>query len=188
MHGPFAPAPWQGQRERLQRTKATRYTGVFMSMLFKARLQVAFSLLLVLLSLLFLYDSTNYPVSVREPLGPAFIPRWIAMITLFLSFFMVRDSWKEFGKAASAPGNDHTVDAVYRKNVLASLTIMVGYAALLRWPVVPSIFATPLFLFCFVAVLGGKSRKAVAAAIALALFMGVGLHLLFKNILYVNLP
>jgi len=157
-------------------------------MLFKARLQVAFSLLLVLFCLIFLYDSTNYPVSVREPLGPGFIPRWIALITLFLSLFMVRSSWKELGKVAGVPGNDQTDNAVYRKNVLAALAIMAGYAALLRWPVIPSILATPLFLFCFVIVLGGKTKRTVAAAVAMALLFGIGLHLLFKNVLYVNLP
>jgi hypothetical protein len=159
-----------------------------MSTFFKARLQVAFSLLLVFLCLLFLYDSANYPVSMREPLGPAFIPRWVALITLFLALFMVRGSWKELGKAGAAAGSDQAVNDEYRKNVMASLAIMIGYALLLRWPIIPSIFATPLFLFCFVAVLGRKSRKVFAAAVAMALVLGIGLHLLFKNILYVNLP
>lgn len=161
-----------------------------MNPVLRIRIQLIFSLTVACVCALFLVDSFNYPVSLREPLGAAFVPRWVACITLFLSVALAWQSRGEMHKAllGAAKKGVPAPDTAYRKRFFGSICIMAAYAVLLQWPVLPSLLVTPLFLFVFVIALGGRGGKTVAAAACIALVLGVSLHLLFRDVLYVNLP
>lgn len=156
----------------------------------RARIQLLFALVVIGVCASFIADSFYYPLSTREPLGAAFVPRWVAVITLLLAAGMAAQSRAELRVAKNRAREDEAAvpDTAYRRHFIGTVGVMAAYAVLLKWPPVPSIVSTPLFLFIFILLLGGRSKKTLAWATSIGLVLGISLQILFRDVLYVNLP
>jgi len=161
-----------------------------MTPLCRTKVQTVFSLCIICVCVFFIIDSFNYRPALREPLGAAFIPRYSAIITLLLAACLAWKSQKTLRTASTeASSKEHPVsNRSLRWRFAGAILTMAGYAALLKWPVIPSLFITPLFLFIFILILGSQTKKAMWTAFIIAITLGTSLHLLFRNVLYVNLP
>ena len=156
----------------------------------RAKVQTIFSLGVICVCVLFIIDSFNYHPALREPLGAAFIPRYSAIITLLLASCLAWKSQKALRTAETEASSDEqsVQDRAWRRRFVGAILTMAGYAALLKWPVLPSLIITPLFLFIFILLLGSRTKKAIWTAFIIAMTFGISLHLLFRDVLYVNLP
>ena len=148
--------------------------------------QTAFLVIVLLACLGVFIDAQHYPVSAREPLGAAAIPKAVAAITATLCLALlwqnraVRPQQADSAPAKSAPRNTTAFWSM--------LCILCAYALLLRWPLLPSAVTTPLFVFSLTLALGKRDKRTIVWAAVMALVVGLGLQWLFKSILYVNLP
>ena len=158
----------------------------------KLRRQMLFyGLLMALCAVLFINTLGQQP-SVREPLGSFAIPRCVTALIIVLCTALIGQTLQRLKKGCrEETAKSVVVSKAPRQRVdlmVKSCFLIAGYAALLTWPIAPSIFTTPVFLFVFIVMLSGKTLRTAVLAMLVALLFGLGLHMLFKTYLFVNLP
>ena len=155
----------------------------------KLILEAAFYIGLLALCLAVILSTIGLPVSLREPLGSSAVPRGISVLIAAFSAFLLGQTLRRIRsqRQGTRSATSKTTSASVSP-VLKTCLLIAAYAALLTWPVVPSSITTPLFLFTLIAALSPRTPKTLCWAAGLAIFFGTGLHVLFKNYLYVNLP
>lgn len=158
----------------------------------KLRRQMLFYGLLMALCVVLFVNTLGQQPSMREPLGSFAIPRCVAVLIAVLCTALMGQTLQRLKKMRREQTATSVVDLKaprQRMDLMGkSCFLIAGYAALLTWPIVPSLFTTPVFLFVFILMLSGKTPRIVALAALVALFFGLGLHTLFKTYLFVNLP
>ncbi len=113
------------------------------------------------------------PADISRGLGPAFMPRLLAVLIAFLGVIVILRGWR-------SPGDTGVL--LPSKMPAALLGVMVAYGVVL----VPVGFAisTPIFLLTSTSMLGVKLRK----SIVFALIVTVVAYIVFKVMLRVPLP
>ncbi|WP_394356872.1 tripartite tricarboxylate transporter TctB family protein [Shumkonia mesophila] len=134
------------------------------------------------------FDTLNKPTSLREPLGSFSVPRYIALFVIGFSGYL---SWQTLARIRRLRYEIHdtaNTTASSQIPVLKALCVIIAYCISLTWPVVSSLLTTPVFLFVLIMVLSKWNIKNIVISFFLSILFGVGLPILFKNYLYVNLP
>lgn len=153
-------------------------------------LEAAFYVGLMALCLAVIVSTIGLPESLREPLGSSAVPRGISVLIAAFSAFLLGQTLRRIRKLrqAASTSPESEAPAVSGHPVLKTCVIIAAYAALLTWPVIPSVITTPLFLFILIMALSERTTKNICWAAGLAIVFGAGLHYLFKHYLFVNLP
>lgn len=132
----------------------------------------------------FLYDGRNLAPGILEPVGPGTIPNATAWLVIGLAAAMlVRTLWDGGrGPVGAAMAGERWLDLA----VLAGATGV--YVGALGFGLVRYSIATAVFLALTIVWMAEERRRAVPAAIVVALVLGFGLDYLFRNVLVTDLP
>jgi len=157
-------------------------------------MEAAFYAVILLVCLAVLVSAMGLPGSLREPLGSAAVPKGVAVLIAAFCIMLLRrtlhdlrtcvQSGSDAANSAKTPSPASNAGGA----VLKTCLIITVYAALLTWPIIPSAVTTPVFLFILIMALSSWTWKNFCWAIALSILFGEGLHYLFQNYLFVNLP
>lgn len=127
--------------------------------------------------------SWTLPEPVFEPLGPAAFPLATGTILIVLAFFLivaaVRPGDTPAGPERSAGRRDLAVYSV----VLTGLYGLAMDRFDIGFPI-----ATSVFVFSLTALLAGRHLAVTLSAVPLALILGFGLHAIFTQFFYIDLP
>lgn len=154
----------------------------------KKKTELAFYLLLLVLCAVVYWDACGYPSTLREPIGSAFMPKCMAVLIALAVGSLIPGTVREI-RFENNDGREKKESRRVRYDLaMRSGIILVVYGIVLTQAILPSILVTPSFLFIFILSLAGFSRTKAIWAAVVSLAFGVGLTVLFKNYLYVNLP
>lgn len=160
-------------------------------------LEAGFGLLVIVVALAVIVDSLGLPVSVREPLGSASVPRVVCGLVIMFSLVLVARGVRAFrgarrGREALAPGDAAPgPPAPYRRRTdlgLVMLVLAIAFVASMQTRAVSSVILIPAFLFAGILVLNGFRGRTVLPAILVAVLLGAATHYTFRDFFYVDLP
>ncbi|QOL80144.1 tripartite tricarboxylate transporter TctB family protein [Pseudooceanicola spongiae] len=129
-------------------------------------------LMILVISVTVFLVARGYEAGFGDPLGPAVFPQMVAALAAILSLGMI---------FRPDPNPDFRMDRARLKQ-LATLAVLIGYVLLLEplgFPV-----STTLATALLAALFGARAMRALATGLG----TGVGLYLLFNNVLGLPLP
>jgi hypothetical protein len=148
------------------------------------RAEIAMALLAIALAAAFLFDGRHLKPGVLEPVGPGTVPNATCWIVIALALAMlVRTVWGGGSRPASA-----SVDGERWRDVAFLAVVTSAYVAVLGFGWLRYSIATALFLVATIVWLAEQRRRALPAAVTVALVLGFGLDYLFRHVLVTDLP
>ena len=145
------------------------------------------SLFLVALSVAMFWESLSLPPAFYDPLGPAAVPRALALFIGILSVIvLVRATRRTSGSAGEAADPPTHRPRATLALILYGLTLC--YVLILALGVLRFGIATFLFLLIFMGIMTGFDRRRIPVILAIALVTGFGCQYLFTQVLIIDLP
>lgn len=132
------------------------------------------------------FQASDLPSSMWEPLGSGSFPRLILAVMVALNLAIMVKEGRAF--MAQAPGQRSQVNAWvwHHRLAFAVLALFAVYIVLLPW--LGFTLASLAFLMAGQWVLGARSLKALAIALAVALMFSLGVDTLFRDVFVISLP
>lgn len=127
--------------------------------------------------------SWNLPEPVFEPLGPAAFPLATGMILIVLAIFLIIAAVKPGNTSVGAAQSTGRSDLAFFSVVLTGLYGLAMDSFGIGFPI-----ATSVFVFSMIALLAGRHLTVALFAVPLALILGFGLHAIFTQFFYIDLP
>ena len=148
--------------------------------------EIVVAAVMIVVGGLAVWGSRRLPPPMLEPVGPAAFPLWagasLAALSLVVLVRAVRRS------VPDEPGSGLSAARSRNDLGLATAVLTVLYVAAMNWGWLGFRWATVAYVFVLVSVLSGFRPRPLLPAAAVALAMGIGLHLLFTRLFYIDLP
>lgn len=127
--------------------------------------------------------SWNLPAPVFEPIGPAAFPLATGIILIILAVLLIVGAVREGNTPARPPQSAGRRDLAFLSVVLTGLYGLAMDSFGVGFPI-----ATSIFIFSMIALLAGRNVTVTLFAAPLALVLGFGLHAIFTQFFYIDLP
>ncbi len=154
--------------------------------------EIAIAGAMIVVGGLAVWGSRGLPPPMLEPVGPAAFPLWaggaLAALSLMVLVRAVRRRIVPDEPGADEPGSDLSGARPRRDLGLVTAALTVLYVAVMDWGWLGFRWATVAYTFVLISVLFGFRPRMLVPAAVVALAMGIGLHLLFTKLFYIDLP
>ena len=149
------------------------------------RFEVWVSLLVILICVIFLWESWDLPPGSFEPLGSGPVPQATAFIVIFCSGLVILNALK---KSVQLSENEETQEkpSVRAGLIISSATVV--YSLVLHLRLMPFAWMTTLFLIITIWGLEKFDRKKFLPALITAIIIGFASEYLFTEVFIVDLP
>ena len=149
------------------------------------RFEVWVSLLVILICLVFLWESWDLPPGSFEPLGSGPVPHATAFIVIFCAGLVIFNALR---KPVRLSEDEETKE---RPSISAGLIISfatVIYTLMLHFRLMPFAWMTTLFLMITIWSLEKFEKKKILPALITAIVIGFASEYLFPEVFIVDLP
>ena len=149
------------------------------------RFEVWVSLLVILICVIFLWESWDLPPGSFEPLGSGPVPQATAFVVIFCAGLVILNALK---KSVQLSENEETKEkpSVRAGLIISSATVV--YSLVLHLRVMPFAWMTTLFLIITIWGLEKFGRKKFLPALITAIIIGFASEYLFTEVFIVDLP
>ena len=149
------------------------------------RFEVWVSLLVILICVIFLWESWDLPPGSFEPLGSGPVPQATAFIVIFCAGLVIFNALK---KSVQLSENEETKEkpSVRAGLIISSATVV--YSLVLHFRLMPFAWMTALFLIITIWGLEKFDRKKFLPALITAIIIGFASEYLFTEVFIVDLP
>ena len=149
------------------------------------RFEVWVSLLVILICVIFLWESWDLPPGSFEPLGSGPVPQATAFVVIFCAGLVILNALK---KSVQLSENEETQEkpSVRAGLIISSATVV--YSLVLHLRVMPFAWMTTLFLIITIWGLEKFDRKKFLPALITAIIIGFASEYLFTEVFIVDLP
>ena len=149
------------------------------------RFEVWVSLLVILICLIFLWESWDLPPGSFEPLGSGPVPQATAFIVIFCAGLVILNALK---KSVQLSENEETQEkpSIRAGLIISSATVVYSFVLHLR--LMPFAWMTTLFLIITIWGLEKFDRKKFLPALITAIIIGFASEYLFTEVFIVDLP
>ncbi len=149
------------------------------------RFEVWVSLLVILICVIFLWESWDLPPGSFEPLGSGPVPQATAFIVIFCAGLVILNA---LNKSIQLSENEETKEKPsIRAGFIISLAT-VFYSLVLHFRLMPFAWMTTLFLIITIWGLEKFDRKKFLPALITAIIIGFASEYLFTEVFIVDLP
>lgn len=143
---------------------------------------LAFALAVIVAAAVVWVGTADLPPPRYEPVGSAALPRGIAAIMACLALVV---AFRARGRGTSSDEPGSPADAL-RAVLLGAL--VVGFVAIMDARLLGFRPAAAIFVLAACVILGGVAPRRLAAYAAFAIVLSLGLHAVFTQLFYVDLP
>ena len=149
------------------------------------RFEVWVSLLVILICVVFLWESWDLPPGSFEPLGSGPVPQATAFVVIFCAGLVILNALK---KSVQLSENEETQEkpSVRAGLIISSATVV--YSLVLHLRLMPFAWMTTLFLIITIWGLEKFDRKKFLPALITAIIIGFASEYLFTEVFIVDLP
>ena len=149
------------------------------------RFEVWVSLLVILICVIFLWESWDLPPGSFEPLGSGPVPQATAFVVIFCAGLVILNALK---KSVQLSENEETQEkpSVRAGLIISSATLV--YSLVLHLRLMPFAWMTTLFLIITIWGLEKFDRKKFLPALITAIIIGFASEYLFTQVFIVDLP
>lgn len=149
------------------------------------RFEVWVSLLVILICVIFLWESWDLPPGSFEPLGSGPVPQATAFVVIFCAGLVILNALK---KSVQLSENEETQEkpSVRAGLIISSATVV--YSLVLHLRLMPFAWMTTLFLIITIWGLEKFDRKKFLPALITAIIIGFASEYLFTEVFIVDLP
>ena len=149
------------------------------------RFEVWVSLLVILICVIFLWESWDLPPGSFEPLGSGPVPQATAFVVIFCAGLVILNALK---KSVQLSANEETQEkpSVRAGLIISSATVV--YSLVLHLRLMPFAWMTTLFLIITIWGLEKFDRKKFLPALITAIIIGFASEYLFTEVFIVDLP
>ena len=149
------------------------------------RFEVWVSLLVILICLIFLWESWDLPPGSFEPLGSGPVPQATAFVVIFCAGLVILNALK---KSVQLSENEESQEkpSVRAGLIISSATVV--YSLVLHLRLMPFAWMTTLFLIIRIWGLEKFDRKKFLPALITAIIIGFASEYLFTEVFIVDLP
>ena len=149
------------------------------------RFEVWVSLLVILICVIFLWESWDLPPGSFEPLGSGPVPQATAFVVIFCAGIVILNALK---KSVQLSENEETQEkpSVRAGLIISSATLV--YSLVLHLRLMPFAWMTTLFLVITIWGLEKFDRKKFLPALITAIIIGFASEYLFTEVFIVDLP
>lgn len=149
------------------------------------RFEVWVSLLVILICLIFLWESWDLPPGSFEPLGSGPVPQATAFVVIFCAGLVILNAFK---KSVQISENEETQEkpSIRAGLIISSATVVYSFVLHLR--LMPFAWMTTLFLIITIWGLEKFDRKKFLPALITAIIIGFASEYLFTEVFIVDLP
>lgn len=149
------------------------------------RFEVWVSLLVILICVIFLWESWDLPPGSFEPLGSGPVPQATAFVVIFCAGLVILNAFK---KSVQLSENEETQEkpSVRAGLIISSATVV--YSLVLHLRLMPFAWMTTLFLIITIWGLEKFDRKKFLPALITAIIIGFASEYLFTEVFIVDLP
>ena len=149
------------------------------------RFEVWVSLLVILICVIFLWESWDLPPGSFEPLGSGPVPQATAFVVIFCAGIVILNALK---KSVQLSENEETQEkpSVRAGLIISSATVV--YSLVLHLRLMPFAWMTTLFLIITIWGLEKFDRKKFLPALITAIIIGFASECLFTEVFIVDLP
>ena len=149
------------------------------------RFEVWVSLLVILICVIFLWESWDLPPGSFEPLGSGPVPQATAFIVIFCAGLVILNALK---KSIQLSENEETKEKPSIRAGLIISSATVVYSMVLHLRLMPFAWMTTLFLIITIWGLEKFDRKKFLPALITAIIIGFASEYLFTEVFIVDLP
>ena len=149
------------------------------------RFEVWVSLLVILICVIFLWESWDLQPGSFEPLGSGPVPQATAFIVIFCAGLVILNALK---KSVQLSENEETKEkpSIRAGFIISSATVV--YSLVLHFRLMPFAWMTTLFLIITIWGLEKFDRKKFLPALITAIIIGFASEYLFTEVFIVDLP
>jgi Tripartite tricarboxylate transporter TctB family len=128
-----------------------------------------------------------------EPIGPAPGPRAIGVILVVLALTVIARAVRRLAVSGPAVAQD-APESTARRHIgkpwlaVATVALSVVYIGVMNAGLMGYRWSTVVYMFVLGAMLVGFRLRVLPAMAGIALVMGIGSHLIFTRLLFVDLP
>jgi len=145
--------------------------------------EILLAIVMIAFSLLIFWGSLDLPEPMLDPIGPAVFPIWTSLLLLGFAVIML---WRAF--SGSKPKK---IDLSYRKRwdlavIMVALTVLYFAVMAVEW--LGFRWATVVYSFLLTTALFDFNWRKLPFFLLMGLILGIGLHFIFTEILYIDLP
>ena len=148
------------------------------------KFEVAVSGLIVLICLIFLWESWDLPPGTFEPLGSGPVPQATAGIIILCCLLVIRAAYK---KVPEIKSDEESQPSSIRSGVLVAVATLL-FVAVLHLRLVPFAWMTAVFLTVTIWGLEKFAKRKFLPAVVIGLVVGFALQYLFTQVFVVDLP
>ena len=149
------------------------------------RFEVWVSLLVILICVIFLWESWDLPPGSFEPLGSGPVPRATAFVVIFCAGLVILNALK---KSVQLSEHEETQEKPSIRAGLIISSATVVYSLVLHLRLMPFAWMTTLFLIITIWGLEKFDRKKFLPALITAIIIGFASEYLFTEVFIVDLP
>ena len=149
------------------------------------RFEVWVSLLVILICVIFLWESWDLPPGSFEPLGSGPVPQATAFVVIFCAGLVILNALK---KSVQLSENEETKEKPSIRAGLIISSATVVYSLVLHLRLMPFAWMTTLFLIITIWGLEKFDRKKFLPALITAIIIGFASEYLFTEVFIVDLP
>ena len=149
------------------------------------RFEVWVSLLVILICVIFLWESWDLPPGSFEPLGSGPVPQATAFVVIFCAGLVILNALK---KSVQLSENEETQEKPSIRAGLIISSATVVYSLVLHLRLMPFAWMTTLFLIITIWGLEKFDRKKFLPALITAIIIGFASEYLFTEVFIVDLP
>jgi hypothetical protein len=149
------------------------------------RFEVWVSLLVILICVIFLWESWDLPPGSFEPLGSGPVPQATAFVVIFCAGLVILNALK---KSVQLSENEDTQEKPSIRAGLIISSATVVYSLVLHLRLMPFAWMTTLFLIITIWGLEKFDRKKFLPALITAIIIGFASEYLFTEVFIVDLP
>ena len=149
------------------------------------RFEVWVSLLVILICVIFLWESWDLPPGSFEPLGSGPVPQATAFVVIFCAGLVILNALK---KSVQLSEHEETQEKPSIRAGLIISSATVVYSLVLHLRLMPFAWMTTLFLIITIWGLEKFDRKKFLPALITAIIIGFASEYLFTEVFIVDLP
>ena len=149
------------------------------------RFEVWVSLLVILICVIFLWESWDLPPGSFEPLGSGPVPQATAFVVIFCAGLVILNALK---KSVQLSEHEETQEKPSIRAGLITSSATVVYSLVLHLRLMPFAWMTTLFLIITIWGLEKFDRKKFLPALITAIIIGFASEYLFTEVFIVDLP
>ena len=149
------------------------------------RFEVWVSLLVILICVIFLWESWDLPPGSFEPLGSGPVPQATAFVVIFCAGLVILNALK---KSVQLSENEETQEKPSVRAGLINSSATLVYSLVLHLRLMPFAWMTTLFLIITIWGLEKFDRKKFLPALITAIIIGFASEYLFTEVFIVDLP